>query len=782
MTKGTSTPPTTPSTPTGTASSSSSSSNVIHPAAALTPPRHSITLLFALIVMRLLNTTVIHSYFNPDEFWQTLEPAYCRVFYSASGTCPGYTWEWTRQAANENAGLLEQLSHGPARSFLSIIPTMALYHSLQILYKSSAAISWFWVARGPMLLQAAFVQAPVDYLVWYVAQYVHFGKTVRKGAPFWSLLASCVSWFHGYTGIRTFANGQEALFMMLAIALVSKELFCVEPKEVVYTRSFHMRAGIAFFFGGLAFAIRNTAVAVWLPLAVLLALPIQNMSELMPFWIGTCGLTGLCGLGIGMAVDYFYYGRLVLPVLGNLHFNVWLDMAALYGAHPMHWYFTSGLPIVAGLLFPLLIQDILDFSMTQKTILSYGQRNVYNLIISYVVILSLQEHKEYRYIQPVLPLLCVLLGPRIQRFFYPPTEQELAAEREILEQLHAQEMAEISKKSKTKDPIIMPMMMSNPGAQANAKSQDQGNDDKDLTEEEIKQKYNIGESKKKNDEMPAALKELLQNDPSVKSFMKDLGEQQARFRKYRLFAVGFTTVSLNLLLVWYFGSVHQSGQVSVQRSIVDAVLQKHGSASPGPLSIQYLNGECHSTPLLSHLHPLGATADSHLHTWSLDCSPSCRADPNATCEYEAFDQNPTAFLNAAYSGEQTCSNPAECQGSMSTTQPTPDFVVTYSAYEAVLKPYFAKKAGLVEVARFPRHISGAALGKFVIVGTEDETFRTGYAEEEFAEQQHKSRSITIGGILKIFVHEVVLLGKPEYKEFAVGGYATTWLTPVEHNS
>ena len=45
---------------------------------------------------RLLNAFILQTQFDPDEYWQTLEPAYCLAFLSASTNNCAYTWEWTR--------------------------------------------------------------------------------------------------------------------------------------------------------------------------------------------------------------------------------------------------------------------------------------------------------------------------------------------------------------------------------------------------------------------------------------------------------------------------------------------------------------------------------------------------------------------------------------------------------------------------------------------------------------------------------------------------------------
>ena len=93
-----------------------------------------------------------------------------------------------------------------------------------------------------------------------------------------------------------------------------------------------------------------------------------------------------------------------LLVLFCYHFQ---GNGSLYGTHPFHWYVTSGIPALTGLLLPVLLYD--GIATWDR-----ARRNLWTIVVSYVVIHSLSEHKEFRFLLPILPIFCLICGARIQ--------------------------------------------------------------------------------------------------------------------------------------------------------------------------------------------------------------------------------------------------------------------------------------------------------------------------------------------------------------------------------
>ena len=133
-------------------------------------------LFLGICIFRMLNTFLIQSFFDPDEYWQTLEPAYCEIFLktedqdeaspsSLNLNCAGYTWEWKRRKVIDTASTarasswLEHAMEGPIRSYLSVLPTHLFYSILAKFHWDSH----FLVSQGPKLLTAVIAAAPTEF-------------------------------------------------------------------------------------------------------------------------------------------------------------------------------------------------------------------------------------------------------------------------------------------------------------------------------------------------------------------------------------------------------------------------------------------------------------------------------------------------------------------------------------------------------------------------------------------------------------------------------------------
>jgi GPI mannosyltransferase 3 len=364
----------------------------------------TLALFIMICLFRILNTLLVQSYFDPDEFWQTMEPAYCQVFVTDQARCPGYTWEWKRRAPITASNIVESSMEGPARSYLSIVPAYCYFHLLKYF-----GIDTLWlVSRGPLILNAVIVAAPIDMAVWYVGRWLEPRKNqMYPVLPLWCLFCSLSSWFNGYTLVRTLANCQENLLLIASVMMISPELI-----GNVNRRYFLPRSCLAFLLGGLAVVIRFTAVAAFIPIGMILALRSKKYVSRLWFLIFPCATFGLVGILIGALIDRIFFGFWTIPFLGNFHFNVILGFAALYGAHPWHWYFSAGVPAITGLILPFALFDI--YLVVRSHGASYGRRNLWIIVLSYLVIMSFNAHKEFRYILPMLPLLCLLTASHVR--------------------------------------------------------------------------------------------------------------------------------------------------------------------------------------------------------------------------------------------------------------------------------------------------------------------------------------------------------------------------------
>lgn len=199
-------------------------------------------LYIVLCIYRIFNALIIQTQFDPDEYWQTLEPAYC-IAFSQPVVSPdnpttyncALTWEWTRRYLSPETSakhgfhtpfssfFWNRILWGPIRSHVSILPTILFYNLIRYFQLDSN----FMVSKGPALLNAVIVAAPTDLSVYLIAYNVFKKKGFKdndysRSCAWWALFASVTSWFHGYALVRTYSNSMECMIIMVGIVLLSQ--------------------------------------------------------------------------------------------------------------------------------------------------------------------------------------------------------------------------------------------------------------------------------------------------------------------------------------------------------------------------------------------------------------------------------------------------------------------------------------------------------------------------------------------------------------------------------
>jgi len=552
-------------------------------------PRSSLLRLYLIAcIYRIINALLIQTQFDPDEYWQCLEPAYCLAFSSGdgAGSTPhgcAYTWEWTRRFEDTGAmdgdnninAWFQRALHGPLRSFLPVMPTYSLYVASKWLGLDT---TWM-ISRGPLVLNAIVVAAPTDVATVYIARWLSagvsgnantkqptstgisthsveaFGRSVLElsSIEWWALFASITSWFNGYALVRTYSNSIETMLLTVGIALLAPELFGESMQDECHLRS---ASAVAFILGGMSVCIRFTSIAAWIPIGLLCCARKTTFRGKVFTLFALCASFGLLGIIFGTALDRLFYGFWAIPFLGSFHFNVLQGNGSLYGTHHPLWYFFAGLPAISGALLPLFLVDAgMSFVEGVCTAGHQARRDLALVIVSYVALHSLSAHKEFRFILPILPLVCVLSAHCLTHYIYCIPR---------VDQVSIRTSSRIS----------------------------------------------------------------------------------AAWRRY---VFGFIAlVLLNYPHLLFLAGVHQAGSVRINREIVARISDIEAPGGKGQTyhpeySIHYLMG-CHSTPLYSHLHVEGV----RINAGTLDCSPQCRADPDMICESDLLYSDPHSFMNSRY--------------------------------------------------------------------------------------------------------------------------------------
>lgn len=107
-------------------------------------------------------------------------------------------------------------------------------------------------------------------------------------------------------------------------------------------------------------------------------------------------------IALTVPIDSYFWQHIPLwPELTGFYFNAVLGSSAEWGVSPWHYYFTSALPRL--LLNPLAL-PLIVFALTQPGI-SSRTRDLLIPNILFVIIYSIQPHKEARFIFYVVPSL-----------------------------------------------------------------------------------------------------------------------------------------------------------------------------------------------------------------------------------------------------------------------------------------------------------------------------------------------------------------------------------------
>jgi phosphatidylinositol glycan class B len=554
--------------------------------------RTSLLRLYLIVcVYRIANALIVQTQFDADEYWQCLEPAYCLAFSSAADHTTStstdsteygcaFTWEWTRRFEDpgnemnqiEHTNILHawlnRAFHGPVRSFVPVLPTYALY-----VIARRIGIDTPWViARGPLVVNAVLVAAPTDIATIYTSRWIGgrteainsycmhiFGRVLLSvkmtEIEWWALITSITSWFNGYALVRTYSNSMEAVLLSVGIALLCPDLFGANSMDhCARDSSLSPTSAVAFILGGLSVCVRFTAIAAWIPIGLIFSVRTKTIRERATLF-GLCACFGVLGVLLGTVLDRIIYGFWAVPFLGSIHFNVVEGNGALYGTHHPLWYLFAGLPAMCGALTPLLLIGI-SMAFAESTI--SARRVVVTILIFYVALHSFSAHKEFRFLLPMLHLVCILSAYFISDYYVPLVE-------------------------------------------------------------------------------------------------KCVSGIKCAFRRRFIFCY-LPLLLLNYPHLFFLTSTHQAASIGMNRKIVRNIqemeknVSRHGQKGTPETqryNIHYLMG-CHSTPLYSHLHIRG----TRIRARALDCSPQCRADPDALCEADRFQADPFGFVKMTYTNHR----------------------------------------------------------------------------------------------------------------------------------
>ncbi|KAJ5550397.1 GPI mannosyltransferase [Penicillium sp. DV-2018c] len=378
-------------------------------------PSPTRTVLLYLIGFRLVNAFVVRTFFQPDEYFQSLEPAWATAFGQDQGAW--VTWEWRHQL----------------RSSLHPLFFAAIYKAAYFL---ASALNVSPTARAEILIAApkiaqAVVAALGDFYTWKLAIRV-YGNDSRGS---WATLAATVlnpwQWF---CSTRTLSNCAETTITIAALELwpwkwavgsttaASRDKNTGSQKKGTDPdRKVTSRLRRCLPLAALACILRPTNILIWITLA--------SFAWLRTSWaqrrvlISEVAICGSADLAVSSIADRLFYGVWTFPPLRFLYFNIAQSLAVFYGSNDWHYYITQGYPLLLTTLLPFAVWGLYRTLTTQSPV---GDRvkvairvQLATVCLLMPLVLSFISHKEVRFIYPLLPALHILAAPPLVQYFYP---------------------------------------------------------------------------------------------------------------------------------------------------------------------------------------------------------------------------------------------------------------------------------------------------------------------------------------------------------------------------
>ena len=159
------------------------------------------------LALRVVNALCVNTYFNPDEYWQSVEVAHRLVF--------GYghlTWEWTERIR----GFVHPLVFAAVYYILKItgldypMVVVCTHYSVLSLCSCDHVVRVCVQVLAPRVLQAVLAATADTFLCRIVAKY---NENLAKKTMYCIMF----SWFLFFCDVRTFSNTMEAQLSVIAL-------------------------------------------------------------------------------------------------------------------------------------------------------------------------------------------------------------------------------------------------------------------------------------------------------------------------------------------------------------------------------------------------------------------------------------------------------------------------------------------------------------------------------------------------------------------------------------
>ncbi|PGH03926.1 phosphatidylinositol glycan, class B [Blastomyces parvus] len=383
-------------------------------------------ILLFLIAFRALNALCVRTFFQPDEFFQSLEPAWQIAFGGESGAW--ITWEWRHH-------LRSSIHPYIFAAVYYISNLISEYLSISPLYRANLLLA------APKLTQALFA-AVGDFYTWKLAGKVYGNDSYEA----WGALALTVlSPWQWFCSTRTLSNCLETSLTIVALYLwpwewpsesSSSEQQNGSNTESLRKKSVTQRLRLCLLLAAFACILRPTNLLVWICLVTFAIFKTptssrqrRSFSFIRPTMkefrtlIYQVVFSGSVVLGMSTLLDRAYYGSWTFPPYKFLYFNIAQSLAIFYGRNDWHYYLSQGYPLLLMTTLPFSLVGLFQALFSKQRSLTGSQNSIRRQLATVCTfmpaMLSLVSHKEVRFIYPLLPSLIILSSMPFVKFFLP---------------------------------------------------------------------------------------------------------------------------------------------------------------------------------------------------------------------------------------------------------------------------------------------------------------------------------------------------------------------------
>mgnify|MGYP003365108456 FL=1 len=373
-----------------------------------------------LVAWRVVNALLLHTFFQADEFWQSLEPAHLKAF--------GYgqlTWEWKLGIRGYLFPLIFEICY----RFVNVISKLLTMIDVDpVLVEKYEYIGVLVIPKIVMGILAAIGEYHMIMLVRKICvlsmcdhknedrpneEKTGDNLTVLQQVTVIAHIISMANFFNWFAMTRTFVNSFEMI--LTSIALCHWDW---TGGEFIESSEFSR----ALFWAMMTCFIRVSNGLIWLILGGFMFLSIfkkRQWSKIEVLFKKIVFVFLLVGV-INVAIDYYFYGEIFFPVFRFLKFNFTSPLAKFYGVAPWHFYLFQGIPIItSSALIPFLYGMHHSLSSRPDSSIMYAPFVQFKFVVLLnIIVYSSLAHKEFRFIYPLQPFFLVIATFGYRRIRY----------------------------------------------------------------------------------------------------------------------------------------------------------------------------------------------------------------------------------------------------------------------------------------------------------------------------------------------------------------------------